>query len=387
MKIYLQVILFFLISFSGSFQFLSDRALDYSTTDSKDSVITVRFTAVGDLMCHSVQYQYAKVGKDSFDFIPVYREVQNFFHESDFLFGNLETVTAGIEKGYSGYPFFNSPDDYVKSLKAVGFDLLATSNNHCLDQGEKGLRRTIDVLNNNDLHYVGTYVSSDDRDSIRLIELNGIKFAILSYTYGTNGLPIPKGKEYLVNLIDTLLIKNDIEKANSLNPDILIVYYHIGEEYKREPSTYQKTIVKKTFDYGADLVLSSHPHVLQPVDYYKTTSNRIDSGFVVYSMGNFISNQQWRYSDAGVIISFNINKVFSSDSVFISDLTFIPTWVFKGRIHDKNEYLILPSAYYKNDSLYTFLSENEREKMKQSYYDSKEILTKYQNNISIHTGE
>jgi len=386
-KIYLQIFLFFVISFAGSFQFLLERDFNNSTPGSVDSVLTVKFTAVGDLMCHSVQYQYAKVSKDSFDFIPVYREVQKYFDESDFLFGNLETVTAGIEKKYSGYPFFNSPDDYVKSLKVVGFDILATSNNHCLDQGEKGLRRTIDVIKNNGIQYVGTYVSGQDRDSIRLIESNGIKIAILSYTYGTNGLPIPQGKEYLVNLIDTLLIKRDIEKANSLKPDILIVYYHIGEEYKREPSTYQKSIVKKTFDYGADIVLSSHPHVLQPVDYYNTTSKRIDTGFVVYSMGNFISNQQWRYSDAGVIVSFNINKVLPADSVFISDITFIPTWVFKGRINDKNEYLILPSAYYGNDSLYTFLSIKDREKMKQSYYDSKEILTKYNNNFTIHSSE
>lgn len=383
MKVYLQALLIILVTFSGSFQsiFVSSTSSRYESVP--DSIITVRFTAVGDLMCHSVQYQYAKVAADSFDFLPVYREVQKYFDKSDYLFGNLETVTAGKNKGYSGYPFFNSPDDYVTALSKAGFDMVATSNNHCLDQGETGLLRTIQILKENNLAYAGTYTSKEDRDSIRLMSINGIKIAILSYTYGTNGLVIPSGKDYLVNLIDTLLIKTDIEKANSLQPDILIVYYHIGEEYKREPSEYQKSIVKKTFDYGADVVLASHPHVLQPVDFFKSNSGRIDSGLVVYSMSNFISNQQWRYSDAGVIVSFSINKNIRTDSVFISNYDFVPTWVFKGKINDKNEYLILPSFSHSNDSIYTFLSKGDRDKMKQSFYDSKEILTKYNNNISI----
>ncbi|HVO74077.1 MAG TPA: CapA family protein, partial [Ignavibacteriaceae bacterium] len=292
-----------------------------------DSLVTVTITVVGDIMCHSVQYNYARVEDDSFDFNPVYGEVKKYLANSDFLFGNFETVTAGKSKGYSGYPFFNAPDDFVAALKNTGFDLLTTSNNHALDQGEKGLLRTIEIIKKNGLKYNGTFISKEDRDSIRIFNIKGIKIAFLAYTYGTNGNPIPKGKSFLINLINPNLIENDIKAARAKGAEIVLVHYHFGEEYKREPSESQKEIVRKTIGFGADIIIGGHPHVLQPADFFKTSNAELDSGFVIYSMGNFISNQRWRYSDAGIILNIKLTKNLRKDSVYISQINYIPTWV------------------------------------------------------------
>lgn len=346
-----------------------------------DSTITIRLSVVGDIMCHSPQFQYAKVTTDSFDFRPVYAEVKKYFSKSDFLLGNFETVTGGPGKEYSGYPFFNSPDDFIYALKDAGFNLLSTSNNHSLDQGEKGLLRTIEILNKNKIPYNGTFNSLRDRDSIRIFNIKGIKVAYLAYSYGTNGNPIPKSKPYLINLIDFEKIERDIKTARKSGAEIVFVHYHFGEEYKREPIQSQKETVNKTIELGADIIIGGHPHVIEPTDFYKTKNARLNSGFVAYSMGNFISNQMWRYSDAGLILSVEITKNINKDSLFISKVDYTPTWVFKGMNEGKNKYIIIPSVNGNIDSVYSFISSSERGKMKQAFEDTRETVTKYNKNI------
>ncbi|MFO7526054.1 MAG: CapA family protein [Ignavibacteriaceae bacterium] len=346
-----------------------------------DSTVTVTVSFVGDLMCHSTQFNYAKVENDSFDFRPVYREIKNVLAYADFTIGNLETVTAGRSASYSGYPFFNSPDDFIVALKDAGFDLLITSNNHSLDKGEKGVLRTIEQIKLNNLQYTGTFNSESDRDSIRVVDLNGIKIAILSYTYGTNGIPKPKGKDYIVNLIDYSLIESDIKKART-NTELVLVYFHFGEEYQRLPNQYQKDVVNNTIIFGADIIIGSHPHVIQPVDYYKTSESKLENGFIAYSLGNFISNQRWRYSDAGVILNIELTKNFTTDSIFISDVNYIPTWVFRGNTNAGKEYIILPSQKY-SDTTYQFLSISERQLMKQAFYDTRSVLTQFSDDIKL----
>ncbi len=349
----------------------------------EDSLITVTITFVGDLMCHSTQYNYARVENDSFDFRPVYKEVKDYLSSSDLMVGNLETVTAGKKAGYSGYPFFNTPDDYIAALGHSGFDLLTTANNHSLDQGEKGVQRTIEQLMLNNLNYVGTFSSQRDRDSIRVFDLNGITVAVLSYTYGTNGIPKPKGKDYIVNLIEYDLINRDISNARKTGCDIVVVSYHFGEEYKRFPNQYQNEVVNQTIKSGADIIIGSHPHVIQPVDYYKTQNAKLDSGFIAYSLGNFISNQRWRYSDAGVILNIELTKNISTDSIFISGVNYLPTWVFRGNTDLGKEFIILPSQSY-DDTTYYFLSKEERKLMKQALDDTGSILTEYTDRIKLY---
>jgi len=350
----------------------------------KDSTITIRISVVGDLMCHSPQYNYARVNSDSFDFNPVYREVKKYLSKSDFVFGNLETVTAGKSKGYSGYPFFNTPDEYITALYNAGFHLLTTSNNHSLDKGEAGVLRTIDHIKKYGLLYNGTFISQEDRDLIRVIDIKGIKVAFLAYTYGTNGIPVPKGKSYLINLIDFNLIKSDIEKARKLGADIVLAHYHYGDEYKREPNAYQKEVVQKTISFGADIIIGGHPHVLQPVQFYKTKEGGLDTGFVAYSLGNFFSNQRDRYKDAGVILNIEITKNYKNAAIYISKVNYIPTWVYKGETDEGNEYLILPLLQDYKSSIDKFLTDSDLKNIRQAFNDTNEILNKYKTEINLY---
>lgn len=347
-----------------------------------DSISTITLSITGDLMCHSSQFEYARIENNNFDFKPAFQNVKKYFQNSDFVIGNLETVTAGKSEGFSGYPFFNTPDEYISALKNAGFDLLTTSNNHSLDQGEKGVLRTIQEINKNDLFYNGTFISKKDRDSIRIFNIKGIKIAFLAYTYGTNGIPVPKNKQYLINLIDKNLIENNIKKARSENAEIIFVHLHWGIEYQREQNKQQKIIADEIIKLGADIIVGGHPHVLQPVNYFKTINGKLDTGFIAYSMGNFFSNQRWRYSDCGMILNISLTKNISSDSIYISNVTYTPTWVFKGKIKDKNEFKILASAEALKDTI-NFLTGEDKVKLKQSIEDTRETLTKYTSNISI----
>ncbi|MCL5029728.1 MAG: CapA family protein [Bacteroidetes bacterium] len=349
----------------------------------QDSLVTISISAVGDLMCHSPQANYAKENADSFNFNPTFESIKPYLEKSDFVFGNLETVVAGKSIGYSGYPLFNAPDDYIAALKFAGFNLLTTSNNHALDKGEKGLLRTISIINKNRINYVGTYSSERDRDSIRIFNIKGIRVAILSYSYGVNGNYIPKDHPYLINLIDTLLIKKDIKTARQQNADIVLVYFHFGEEYHRLPTDYQKFIVERTISYGADIIIGGHPHVIEPIAYFKTDGGKLDTGFVDYSLGNFVSNQRWRYSDAGLILNLFLTKNLTTNSIYISKVTYIPTWVYKGKIGTKNEFEILPINEKLSKNKFSFLSENDMEKAKQAFNDTKDILETYTNRISL----
>ena len=195
-----------------------------------DSTTTATISFVGDLMCHSTQFKYAMLRDSTYNFKPVYRYVKDYLNQADLTVGNLETVLGGDSTNYSGYPLFNSPDEYLTALKYAGFDLLITANNHSLDMGEYGIRRTIEQIKKNKMLYSGTSLTKSERDSVKLIDLNGIKLSLLSYTYGTNGNIIPKGKEYLVNRINFNKIKNDIQKSEENEADMIIVYYHFGEE-------------------------------------------------------------------------------------------------------------------------------------------------------------
>ncbi|MFZ2323935.1 MAG: CapA family protein [Ignavibacteriaceae bacterium] len=344
--------------------------------EDKDSSITVSITVVGDLMCHSPQFEYARVNKDSFDFTPPFSEVKKILSASDFTLGNLETVTAGkANGGYTGYPRFNTPDSYISALANTGFDLLVTANNHSLDRSENGVIKTIDQIKKNNISYVGTYLSGKDRDSIRIFDIKGLKVAVLAYSYGTNGNPIPKGKSYLINLIDFDLIGKDISNAKINGAELVLVQYHFGEEYKREPVKFQIDVVNKTIALGADVIIGGHPHVLQPVQFFKTENAKLDTGFVAYSMGNFFSNQRKRYTDAGMILTLKVHKNFINSKIKIKEANFIPTWVFKGNINDKKGYLILLSTTVLDSA--NFLSGSDLNKMTQAFSDTREIVREY----------
>lgn len=382
MKQLLSIVIFSItLSFQHYF-FNSSEGEKSESLIQQDSIVTATLCFVGDLMCHSTQFNYAKVGTDTFDFTGVYREVKQYLSVADLTIGNLETVIAGNNKGYSGYPYFNAPDDFIYALKDAGFDLLITANNHALDQGWQGVKRTKEIMSEYNIHNTGTFLSQEDRDSIRIFNISSIKIAILAYSENTNGLPIPKGKDFVINLIDEELIKKDINKAREKNADIVLVHLHYGPEYNREPSDYQKQIVQNIIELGADIIVGGHPHVIQPFDFFQTRNTKLDSGFVAYSLGNFISNQRWRYSDAGVIINLEISKNILTDSIYIKEVNYLPTWVFRGQTDFGREYIVLPS-YNSDDSTYYYLNNQDKKLMREAYSDTKEIIHKYSTNTKI----
>jgi poly-gamma-glutamate capsule biosynthesis protein CapA/YwtB (metallophosphatase superfamily) len=379
MKILVSIItLSYLLIFNSQASHKAQDDVKNIINEIKDSSVTISISVVGDLMCHAPQYDYARVEKDSFNFIPFFKEVKPFLSTSDFTFGNLETITAGKENGgYSGYPKFNTPSSYISALADAGFDMLITANNHSLDRGEIGIEKTIKEIKKNNLSYTGSFTSERDRDSIRIFDINGVNLAILAYSYGTNGNEIPEGKSYLVNLINFDLIGKDIAKARNEGAEIVLVHYHFGDEYKREPTQYQFDVVNRTIALGADLIIGGHPHVIEPTRFFKTQNAKLDTGFVAYSMGNFFSNQSKRYTDAGMILTIKIQKDFVNNKITIEEVNFIPTWVFKGYIADKKEYLIILSTYNLYDANY--LSANDILKMAQAFSDTRDIVKEYSN--------
>ncbi|MCE1187646.1 MAG: CapA family protein [Ignavibacteria bacterium] len=342
-----------------------------------DSTVTVTFSAVGDLMCHSDEFLYAQDGKDEYDFKPFFSYIKPIIQKSDIALANFETVLAGAGSKYSGYPFFNSPDTFADAVRDAGFSVLTCANNHCLDRGEKGILRTQKVLHEKNFVTLGTNKSWAERDSIRLVTVKGLKIALLAYSYNTNGNPIPKGKEYLVNVIDTCRISTDLQAARP-KADIVLVFFHFGEEYQRYPNSNQEKLVRLCISQGADIILGSHPHVIQPMQKYAAGHGaKLDSVLCVYSMGNFISGQRWRYSDAGCIITFLIEKNVTRGTMNLKELQTMPTWVYKGRKDGRKIFSILPASSDLEQPEFSFLSPVDKAKAREAYQDSQKKLWEY----------
>lgn len=287
---------------------------------------TVKISFVGDLMVHQPQLDNSYMKETKLhDFEKVFEPIKPYLEKSDFTIGNLETVFGGSEIGYTDYPRFNSPDRFGLALKNAGFDLLTTANNHSNDKDEEGILRTINLLEYLEIDNVGTYSNQNKRDNIYIKQINNITFAFLSYTYGTNGIAVPKGKEYLINIMSEKLIKSDIEKAKLLNPDFIIVMPHMGNEYEDYPKDVFKKWVNFILNEGADVVIASHPHVLQPVEFIEM-ENEARNCFVAYSMANFISSQRTKPRESGLILNLSFEKT-TNEKPFLKSVSYVPTWV------------------------------------------------------------
>lgn len=198
-----------------------------NTKEETDTTFTL--AAIGDVMCHDTQYIDAyNTDTKEYDFSYVFDDIKFYTQTADIAVGSLETSFAGEERGYSNYPTFNTPDSLAYALKDIGIDVLSTAGNHCLDMGFSGLSRTIDVLNDADIAHLGTYKTQEEQDQILFKYVKGVKIAFINYTYGTNGIPVPKDKNFCVNLIDKDLIKKHIETAKSQNADMIVACMHWG---------------------------------------------------------------------------------------------------------------------------------------------------------------
>lgn len=306
---------------------------------------SVRVITVGDIMVHDNQLQAAFISPEAgYQFDSYFTEVSPIFAEGDWVLGNLETTLAGSDKGFTGYPQFNSPAELAVALKNAGFNVITTANNHSLDRREVGVLRTLDRLDEKGFLYTGTFRSEAERNEPLLLTKNNITIALFAYTYGTNGIPIPNGKDYLVNLIDLEQMKADIVKARQAGADVIAMAVHFGNEYQREPSVQQVTLVDQLFAAGVDIIYGSHPHVVQPFEIrtWEDEAGKEHQGVVIYSLGNFISDQRGDYKDLGLIFDLTIEKEYPSQKVIFKQVEAIPTYVNRYWQDGKRIYRILP---------------------------------------------
>lgn len=290
----------------------------------EDSTTSVSLVMVGDNLIHSSIYKDAKrlAGGNGYDFKPIIEYIKEKVQNYDLAYYNQETVLGGSELGVSDYPTFNSPQEAGDAMLDAGFNLVSLATNHTMDRGEKAILASNEYWkkHENEALAVGTYSSEEERNKVQIREKNGIKYAMLSYTYGTNGISVPNGKEYLVNVWPTNLsindpsrdkeyqaykeqVKKDIEAVRN-QVDVLMVAMHWGVEYTHNPTEYEKDSAKFLADNNVDIVIGAHPHVIQPVTW-------IDDTLVIYSLGNFVSAQlqDQNYNKmVGLMTSVNITK-------------------------------------------------------------------------------
>lgn len=297
----------------------------------EDATFTMAVT--GDIMCHNTQYKDAyNAGTGTYDFSYVFEDIKQYIQTADLAIGNLETTFTGSSAGYSGYPTFNTPEALAYNLKDLGFDVLTTSNNHSLDKGYKGIESTIKYLDDADIAHTGTFTSEESQNTILYKYVKGVKIAFLSYTYGTNGIPVPSGKEYCINLIDKDLIKKHIELAKEENPDLICVSMHWGVEYRTTPTDEQKDLADFLFQNGVDVILGNHSHVLESMEKRKIAleDGTEKDGFVIYSLGNFISGQVKEYTRDTAILNLKITKNGETGKITIDDVSYTPLYMYRG---------------------------------------------------------
>jgi len=249
--------------------------------------IIINLVATGDVMCHTTNFNgaYDKNTK-TYDFKPAFANIAKHITKADIAIGNLETTFAGENRGYTGYPTFNSPKELGEALKSIGIDVVSTANNHSIDKGYSGIESTLDALDEIGIEHTGTARSEEEQNKVLVKEVNGIKIAFIAFTYGTNGIPVPAGKEFSVNLIEEDLILNQIKLAKEQEVDIICASMHWGLEYKQKQSQDQEDLANYLFNHGVDIIIGNHAHVVEPMEkrIIKLADGTEKEVFVVYAL-------------------------------------------------------------------------------------------------------
>lgn len=257
--------------------------------NNKSNNNVVRIVAVGDNLIHNSVLKSGKINDSTYNFDRLFEVMKNDFQKADIAIINQETILGGSFRPYDGYPNFNSPFELGDAIIEAGFDVVLHASNHTLDVGVQGIHNCIEYWKKHkEIACLGINESKEEREHIKIIEKNGIKFALLNYTYGLNGRTLPKDKSYLVNLIDTTLIINDLRKAEQI-ADFTIVFPHWGEEYVYKPNKNQRQLAQLMTENGADLIIGTHSHVLQSIEWIECDNG--NKALCYYSLGNYTSGQ------------------------------------------------------------------------------------------------
>lgn len=291
-----------------------------SNVQGSDEYKQVTLLAVGDNLIHIEVVQSGKQEDGTYSFDHLYDEIKDEIMAADIAVINQETILGGKALNYSGYPAFNSPTEIGDSLVEAGFDVMLHATNHTMDKGLKGVNNTFEHWDTYpDITILGINKTEEDRSKIPIVEINGIRIAMLNYTYGLNGYKVPNGMPYLVNMLDRKEMEKDIKKAHE-EADFVIVYPHWGTEYVYKPIESQKDLVDFFYELGVDLIIGSHPHVLQPVEWITSASEH--KMLVYYSLGNFLSYQKEPARMLGGIAHVTITK--DDTDTYISDAAITP---------------------------------------------------------------
>ncbi len=281
---------------------------------------TISILALGDNLLHMPVINSGKRADGTYDYTHFFDKLQPEIRDADISVIGQETVFAGKEMGYSGYPLFNSPSDMGKTLVNEGFDVVLHASNHVMDKLTVGVENTLTFWSDYPgVTVLGINESEMDKYTIDIKEVKGAKIAMLNYTYGTNGIAIPADKEYLVNLIDEEKIHSDARYAEE-NADFTIAFMHWGTEYSISPDQVQKDLAEKMCQWGVDLIIGSHPHVIEPVAWI--TSENGNEMLVYYSLGNFVSRQLEARNLLGGVA--DVTLTYDGEDVVISDYSFMP---------------------------------------------------------------
>lgn len=385
--------LFFIMSFLAV-NIFKGKVFEINATkiaNDDSSVKNITISAIGDIMAHDDQLK-AQFDKDTntYSFDNNFKYVKPYISNSDLAIGNLETTLAGPKAKYSSFPKFNSPDELADAIKDSGVDIVSTINNHTYDRGSDGVYRTIDVLNSKEIEHVGTQKNDEDENFL-IKDVDGVKLGITAYSYGQvygsttalNGLNIDYNDLNNLNIFNSSYvdiafneIKDTLDVMNNKESDLQVVILHWGDEYTRQPNEFQKELAKKLCDYGVDIIIGSHPHMVQPIEMIKSDENDNET-LVIYSLGNFLSNQRneilnKNYTEDGVIANIGINKNLNTGETKISNVEYIPTWVNKyNNKNGKLTYEIIPLI---NEKQLSKIDNLPLDKAKKSYDNTTSII-------------
>ncbi|MGM9875893.1 MAG: CapA family protein [Bacilli bacterium] len=339
---------------------------------------------VGDNLIHDKIYKEASrnAGGNGYDFKPMYEYIKPIVSDYDIAYYNQETILGGSDIGVSSYPAFNSPYEVGDAMIDAGFNLVSLATNHTLDRGEKAILNSRNYWNSRDnVLAVGSYSSMEERNEVQIRETNNITYTMLNYTYGTNGIKVPSGKEYLVNVWPCIgnnpdndnnyqeyknTIKEDIDRVRD-KVDVLMVAMHWGIEYEFTPNSYQHDMAEFLADNGVDIIIGTHPHVVQPITYIGDT-------LVIYSLGNFASAHEVvnTANRVGLMVSLDIEKDSNTNKISINNLESELLYMYYTK--DYTDFKIIP---------FSMINSNYLSNYEEVYNKYKNIVISLDNNIKI----